>query len=689
MTNAKFRVSTGILKALGEELNTSLGQSILELVKNAYDADALECHIELHGVDQAGGSIVITDNGVGMTPDDIVNGWLLLGKSRKNVRQRTTLNRIPAGNKGLGRLAALRMGEGVALSTVSERELTKEHNLYIDWSRFDQVQTVDEVDLEIETVQHSQTKSQGTEIVIEDLKKRIDRRAVKRLARALILLADPFDDNPEGFSPYLHAPQYEDLAALVQNRYFDQADFYLHAEVDNEGKSHAIVRDFKGDVLFEAGHDELTVRNEREKYDCPPATFDIWVFILSGTSFKTRKVTLGEVRDWLQTFGGVHLYENGLRVQPYGNPGNDWLDMNLARARNPEENPSTNTVIGRISVENLDQALIQKTDRAGFIEGDAFIELRSFAQDALHWLYRRRLAAAQKRREKQKAQTKKEKLDQEETLEQVINNAPESSRQTLQQSYRQYKSARDREVQQLRKEVQLYRTLSTAGITTATFAHESSGNPLKVISLAIGAVERRVQKYNIATDLNDPIEQIKKSADSLSVLSNSTLQLLDHEKRRIGRVDIHAVIQTVLHTFKPFLEIRDVQVETQFCNGEPFLNGSQAAIEAIITNLLNNSITSFERKTGKAFQATRVIRIVTEVVGETVILKVLDNGTGIIDIDVKDIWSPGETTQPNGTGLGLTIVRDSVIDLGGEVSARATSELGGAEIIVELPILGS
>lgn len=67
----------------------------------------------------------------------------------------------------------------------------------------------------------------------------------------------------------------------------------------------------------------------------------------------------------------------------------------------------------------------------------------------------------------------------------------------------------------------------------------------------------------------------------------------------------------------------------------------------------------------------------------------LDNGPGIRGINVSDIWLPGETTYPNGTGLGLTIVRDTVQDLGGSVDAVGQGELGGAEIIIQLPILGA
>ena len=53
------------------------------------------------------------------------------------------------------------------------------------------------------------------------------------------------------------------------------------------------------------------------------------------------------------------------------------------------------------------------------------------------------------------------------------------------------------------------------------------------------------------------------------------------------------------------------------------------------------------------------------------------------------VWLPGVTTRPNGTGLGLTIVRDAVLDLGGSVDAVEQGELGGAEILIELPILGA
>jgi len=50
---------------------------------------------------------------------------------------------------------------------------------------------------------------------------------------------------------------------------------------------------------------------------------------------------------------------------------------------------------------------------------------------------------------------------------------------------------------------------------------------------------------------------------------------------------------------------------------------------------------------------------------------------------------PGVTTTPGGTGFGLTIVKDSVRDMGGKVKAIGNGELGGAEFLVELPLSGN
>ena len=70
----RLRFSTAVLRLLGEELNPSPDQGILELIKNAYDADAKRCTVELKGVHIKGGSIILKDDGIGMTAEEIRNG---------------------------------------------------------------------------------------------------------------------------------------------------------------------------------------------------------------------------------------------------------------------------------------------------------------------------------------------------------------------------------------------------------------------------------------------------------------------------------------------------------------------------------------------------------------------------------------------------------------------------------------
>lgn len=687
MSTAQIKFATDILRRLGEELNPSPVQGILELVRNSYDANARNCKVELLNTHQPCGTIIVSDDGDGMDAEDIASGWLVLGRSNKSAKSRTRLGRRPSGSKGLGRLAALRSGTQATLTTRPRSSKTSAYRLVINWADYKEVDLVDQVPLTIERTERRQGEEDGTEVTLEDVEVRLSSRDVRRLARSLILLADPFKDDREGFKPELVAPEFKDLEKLVKNRYFQDAEYHLIAKVDYEGVASAFLVDWRGEELFAASHEELTVRRDHRPYSCPPATFDLWVFLLNSIAFSTRQSTLGEVRSWLREFGGVHLYDNGLRVAPYGDPNNDWLGINLRRAQSPEERPSTNTVIGRVSVEDTEGFLIQKTDRSGFIEGEPFIELRNFAQDALEWLAARRMEVAEQRRARERTEASRRSSRSKRDLEQVIESAPPESRKQLRQAYNTYNQSRDKEVGKLRREVQLYRTLSTAGIAAATFAHESDGNPIKVIVQSIKSVERRARRTldgQYETTLKEPVDSIIKSIKALAVLSGVTLSLVDHEKRRVSRVEVHPIITGVLDTYRPFLSNREVEVKLDLHPGAPYLQGTEAALESIITNLLNNSLAAFERSPS----SERVVVIETAVEEDVLTLRVFDSGPGIQDISIRDIWLPGESTTTNGTGLGLTIVRDAVSDLGGRVRAVEHCELGGAEFIITLPILG-
>ena len=107
--------------------------------------------------------------------------------------------------------------------------------------------------------------------------------------------------------------------------------------------------------------------------------------------------------------------------------------------------------------------------------------------------------------------------------------------------------------------------------------------------------------------------------------------------------------------------------------------------QSIFANIINNSLNAFRR----AGSASREIAISTDLEGDNFEARIADSGPGLVGVLEKDIWLPGVTTETDGTGLGLTIVRDTVTDLGGTVDVIPNGRLGGAEFIVRLPVIGS
>jgi signal transduction histidine kinase len=678
-----LRFAPEILRRLGEELIPSPDQGILELVRNAYDADAAECTVELLQGEGGGEVVVVTDNGDGMDLDDIRSGWLILGRSVKSPRLPTSKGRIPAGDKGLGRLSALRLGRSAVLTTRPAADLGVEYQVELNWDDFDAASTVEEVPIRIERLVSS-TPSSGTVILIRDMRERLGKQDVRKLARALLLMADPFESKT-AFRPRLVAAEFAELEKRVREGYFEEADYRIHADLDAHGHSKVVVFDWRNQPLYTGSHDEVS--SDHRPYDAPATQFDLWVFLLGRSSFMQRKAPVAEIRSWLGAVGGVHLYHRGLRVRPYGDPGHDWLDMNLRRVRSPEERPSTNTSIGRVTVPDPDERLVQKTDRTGFVENDAFRELRRFATDALEWAATRRLEAAEARRRKERDQTHAELDTASQRLAESVAHLNDDQ-PGIRSAVATYQRAVSRELHSLREDLLLYRTLGTVGTSSATFAHEAV-KPVEQIQKSASLVKSRGTKL-----LGDDYQQIAKlvervlnAARSLRTFVRLPLALLQRDKRRAGRVRVQQVVGDLLELFDPFLVDAKVSVTVEASAEDAAVYGTTSAVESILANLLINSVNAFVSPRMGPGQRQVVIRV--QAPDDQILLSILDSGPGIEGIRLSDVWLPGRTTLPGGTGLGLTIVRDAVLDLGGEVSAIAHGELGGAEFHVVLPRLSS
>lgn len=695
-----LRFAPEILVRLGEELIPHPDLGVIELVRNAYDADAEYCNVTLTNASQPGGTLVVEDNGDGMTAEDIRDGFLLIGRSTKPGSPLTPKNRRKVGEKGLGRLAALRLGRRVDLFTRPRKDLGTEYVLHINWADYESVNTVEDVKLHVET--RPTTKKPGTSLTIHGLRQGFDDTEMERLARAMRLLTGFFEDQNTGFLATLNAPHFEKVAAAVNHGFFDEYEYRLVAHLDEEGHASAELYNWKNEEVARGDHFDVAqgrVRGQMQAplaYDTPPATFELWMFLLDSKSF-TRRASPhkhSDLRPWLKVIGGVHLFHRGLRVHPYGDPGFDWLDLNLLRSRSPELRPSSNTSVGRVSIDDPNDVLTPKTDRMGFQENLAFIDLREFARRATDWAARERLRIREEKRVGGAAAAKKEKEKAKRSINTVLNEIRKFNPvQAAEVS--ELVDTQERYIQALERDRLLYRSLATVGISTAVFAHESlttSAGLGEDLELLDSRIRDLTEESSYTARIEKIMSRAMGCATSIHSFAKVPLRMLRRSKRRAAVIDINDACREFAEMFGSYLSDRNIVLDLDLCDEPARVLTPVADIESIYTNLVINSANAFSHSTEPSGEQVVLIRTRTD--PRHVFIDVADSGPGLTDVSVENMWLPGEGGErSDGTGLGLTIVRDIVADLhgkksvleDGELSAEIHGELGGAEFHLRLP----
>ncbi|WP_327435866.1 ATP-binding protein [Streptomyces sp. NBC_01201] len=691
-----LRFATEILSRLGEELIPHPDLGVIELVRNAYDADASRCTVTLHNATTRGGTLVVEDDGDGMTADDIREGFLLIGRSTKIASPLTNAGRRKVGEKGLGRLAALRLGHQIELATRPRSQPGVEHVLHIDWAEYESAASIDAVELTVETKTSAQ--GPGTSITVHRLRQGFTESEMERLSRAMRLLTGFFDDEDSGFDAVLHAPQFKRISEAVSKGFFEEHEYKLVAQLDENGQAQASLYNWKGEVIAQGEHGEVALTKNQGHfqvpmmYHAPAASFELWMFTLNKESFDHRHSLRkhSDLRPWLRIVGGVHLFHRGLRVHPYGDAGFDWLDLNLLRVRSPEHRPSTNTSVGRVRIDDPANMLVPKTDRQGFQENMAFLELRDFAARATDWAARVRLNMRETQRTGGAATARNEKKEADRKVDDVLKSLPPVQRQKVSELV----SSQNRLIQELERDRLLYRSLATVGISTAVFAHESIGSA-GGLGQDLETIERRTRATLGDETYSERVERVltraRNTATSIHSFAKLPLRMLRRSKRRAKVIDINDTCREFIEMFGGYLGDWNIRLDLDLCDEPARVLTPAADIESIYANLVINAARSFSRATDAT--RDRVVLIRTRVDEVRVSINVADSGPGISGISLNDIWLPGEGSAADGTGLGLTIVKDIVADLhgkktvleDGEITVEKNGELGGASFRISLP----
>lgn len=199
----RFDVHPSVVFKLGEDLITDEVQALLELVKNSYDAKATYAHIEIDTLHAVGDSelesfypkqlgwVRITDNGIGMARADVASAWMVVSNSSKR-KEKELANyrsgqRVPLGDKGLGRLGAQRIARTVELFTGQGQG----DKIHVGFKWFDFTKHERLSDVPIRQAAHT-SPHHGTVLLLGGLVEPARWRDVNRIQERLAELVSPF-----------------------------------------------------------------------------------------------------------------------------------------------------------------------------------------------------------------------------------------------------------------------------------------------------------------------------------------------------------------------------------------------------------------------------------------------------------------------------------------------------------------
>ncbi len=404
-----FRPRARLLQLLGNELIGSPRLAVFELVKNAYDADANEVDVEFNLQSKNDPMISVTDDGEGMSLEVLRSVWLVPGddfrrKQRDDRSRSRKHNRLPLGEKGLGRFAVHKLGNRIRLITRATN--CEECVVEIDWNDMIAQPYLDEapVKIGVRSPEVFTGMETGTRVEIRELRPPAwTRGEVRRLHTQITSICSPFSE-PGEFRAVLSVPGNESwIEALPDLReVLGRANWRFSFELDAgrfdwsyefrqipgfnlNGRQISKVKD---SLQLPAGpessrRNEKVVADESTTCGIGPVSGEFYVFD-RGREVLQRMGDSRLLTSYLDENGGIRVYRDGIRVYNYGERGDDWLGLDLRRVNVPTQKISRNIILGAVhlSLESSDD-LIEMTNREGFVENEACNRLRQIVLGAV------------------------------------------------------------------------------------------------------------------------------------------------------------------------------------------------------------------------------------------------------------------------------------------------------------------
>lgn len=647
--------------------------------------------------------IEVRDWGHGMSADDLEKIFLTIGtRSRREEKvgddgkfkqpAKTVL-----GDKGVGRLSAMRLGDHMVVTTsrAGERE---ENVLDIDWTRFSHNSSalIEEIDIRPGRGKpKDEPSSQGTRILIRDLKSDWDAGTFRRMVEEQFKrIVDPFPTSRE-------LPAWRDPAELFDLR-FNTIPFEV-PEIQNWvlDQAHAVVT---AQYTFDAdgsprltGHIDYRLRSKETQFDLvetellsltdpiadrlirtsPRTLRDLGPFTvrfywynrrllkeidLPGT-IKKRKEVLDEVNNWA---GGLMVFRDHFRINPYGGQDDDWLELDKKAlgARGYKVNRSQ--IIGQVLITSRNYELIEQTNREGLAENPFKQVLVGMLRHILISEFRRFID----RVDREKKLTDETTTDDLEKLIEQANSKIEIKLLELRRDVPEQSPALDelarltahlsKLVDQAKAMAQEYEDdrskfvhLAGIGLMVEFILHEIGRATRSALSVMDQIDSSRLDRSGSASlrVLGGQLSTLVKRVETLDPLSTSRRQTKE-------TFDVVELVGQVIDARSQQLARHNITL-TFDRPSRPFrIKAVKGMLLQILENLFENAVywLKVEQRKTRGFEGSITIHL--DPVAKELVFS--DNGSGVAASRALEIFEPFVTSKPpgQGRGLGLYISRE-------------------------------
>lgn len=611
--------------------------------------------------------------------------------------------RIPMGEKGVGRFAVHKLGHTIKLisrpAKVEVDEFGKaceitildyELEVTIDWRTFSQSKYLDDVKIEWNIKTNKENfyfkETHGTNITIGNLKETWTRGMARQLKRNTISMLSPqnkhsknkfeinldfgnwwLNDFPE-IDEILDEAPYKLIAFVdekfkmtfeysfklkhnedIGNKFIskDSVDDLLKAKYETNIKGE--LRPFYRDYLIEKEYNSLEINELLDNFDTNlnilpygPLMIEIYSFDLDSISLRDYTNTPSIVKSVLKDHAGIKVFKGDLRVYDYGDPGNDWMGLDIKRVNNKSWF-SNNQNIGFIYLDDEKSgSLIEKTNREGFIKNEAFDYFVILIDFLLTQFKNERLSDRSKWLQYNKKGSINSFESQLDSFKGLINNTDFNSDEKKQKLLGEAEKIEER----YKNDKETLLIPAGVGMTASFAIHEIEK---LVPRMQESAKENPIDKEKI---IGQVLELKDYSDGILSILRRGTNK----------SVNIKEAIDQAISNFSSRLKYRKINIEAKYDNNNDSITCDRRLLITMIMNILDNSIYWLD----VTYNPNKAILISTKQNDQNTSIIIIDNGPGFRD-SVEDIVRPFFSRKKGGIGIGLYMI-DTVMSQYGKLN---------------------